>query len=92
MKVKLSLSSLFSIITLSFLISMNLGANGCQNKNLVYVHASNKKLVPTGTEDNPFPTIQQGINVVNDGGKVIVFSGVYHENVIIQNKSIITLA
>jgi len=50
----------------------------------IYVDASNTSGVEDGSQEYPFNTIMEGINVAYDGDTVLVAAGLYYENVVMK--------
>jgi hypothetical protein len=56
--------------------------------NVAYVANNGDDNTGLGTIENPFATIQKGINTVQDNGTVIALEGTYHENIDFGGKKI----
>jgi parallel beta-helix repeat protein/predicted outer membrane repeat protein len=61
----------------------------CESGNRWYISTSGNDSTGDGTLQNPFRTIQHGINMSAFRDSVIVLNGIYHENIEIVNKSIV---
>lgn len=58
----------------------------------IYISTSGSDETGTGASDNPFATIQHGVDQVAYGGTVHVLSGTYNEQVIINSKPVTVVA
>ena len=56
--------------------------------NIYHVSTTGSDETGDGSEENPFATIQQGVDVANDMDTVYVSNGVYEGGIVISNKAI----
>jgi len=75
-------------LTLVFSLTIFFGIAGGVQAATVYVDQSNNTGVEDGTIDNPFNTIQEGINAANFGDTVQVLPGTYTGDLTIDGKNI----
>lgn len=74
-----------SVIVAVLLLSLaNIGVVSAQAGSTVYVDASNTG-TGNGSQDNPFNTIQEGINAAKPGDMVEVAAGTYSENITLKS-------
>jgi predicted outer membrane repeat protein len=59
---------------------------GVAQRNVVYVGAHGGDAQADGSPEHPFASIQQGIDVVGEGGEVRVTTGTFHERLVIDGK------
>jgi hypothetical protein len=69
------------------LIALDNSTKGNNQETIIYVDVYNTGF-EDGTQAHPFNTIQEAIDYASDGNIVLVFPGVYVENVTIHGKSV----
>jgi hypothetical protein len=62
------------------------------NQSTIYVGMNGNDTTGNGTVINPYLTISKAVDLVGDGGVVIVYPGEYDEDVTIDNKFAITIS
>jgi hypothetical protein len=79
---------IFSLMTMLF-IGVRPGASSSRVSGAIwYVAATGSNVTGDGSDTHPFSTIQHGIDIANDGDTVMVFPGVYRENIDFMGKDI----
>ncbi len=71
---------------LMFMLMISLGIAGVVQAGTIYVDQNNNTGVEDGTIDNPFNTIQEGIDAANFGDTVEVQPGTYTGDLTIDGK------
>jgi len=56
---------------------------------IVYVSINGSDEIGDGSSQNPYATVQQGIDVANDGDTVLVSSGIYYENLFLEKEIVL---
>jgi hypothetical protein len=62
------------------------------NQSTIYVGKNGNDTTGNGTVINPYLTISKAVDLVGEGGVIIVYPGGYHEDVTIDNKFAITIS
>jgi hypothetical protein len=78
-----------SLITMTLIGGWTRTSFSRADANTWYVATHGSDISGDGSQTNPFSTIQHGIDIANDGDTILVFPGVYRENIDFTGKNIL---